>query len=223
MAIYKIWRFQRSSRLLSELIGVLAAWSLSTLAGCILIFGNWTPPALASNRDPNIDVRVTRYASQETDPFKINGEVVGSDSGYRDVLRRYPDVRACLSRQEQSLDRPDIKNFDWKGLSGQPSHNVCLFRVFASLRDISQITAWSRSQGFSLLSKRRQTYRATDEENGRAGVWVLTFKTSNENYRRLSGAIWNPFIKYFVYSITYSLAIDDNGMIYWTNFSLTSE
>jgi hypothetical protein len=106
-----------------------------------------------------------RLAKQEAEPFLFQGKVVDVDhpwySDYKKALRRFPDVRSCLTTDEREKPQPDLRLIDWGTIGSIREIDVCVFRIASSIEDIETIQFWLRHHGFTVgkLSRtRRKSY-----------------------------------------------------------------
>lgn len=93
-----------------------------------------------------------RLATQDSHPFLFIGRVIDAThprwSDFRRAIRTYPDVDPCLEEEQRGTAAPDLLAFDWNGIRYTAAIEVCLFRVFQSLREPELIEAWVLRQGF---------------------------------------------------------------------------
>ncbi len=122
--------------------------------------GSATP--LAEPRSP---IDRTRYliprdqlSTQESDPYLFLGRVMDNSrprwNDYKRAIKDYPTVLSCLARDQRDKERPDLLQFDWQGLNKRIEMEVCLFRVFRSLKDPKLIEDWLVSFEFKFLGYR---------------------------------------------------------------------
>lgn len=134
-------------------LGVIVVMAL---AGGALAQDFQRPPYLTlADRPVPLDVfRVPRdrLATQDSHPFLFEGRVIDEThprwSHFRRAIRTYPDVDPCLEEEQRGTAAPDLLAFDWNGIRYTAAIEVCLFRVFQSLRDPELIEAWVLRQGF---------------------------------------------------------------------------
>ena len=93
-----------------------------------------------------------RLATQDSHPFLLLGRVMDEThprwSEFRSAIRSYPDVDPCLEEEQRGTAEPDLLAFDWNSIRREAAMEVCLFRVFQSLREPELIEAWVLRKGF---------------------------------------------------------------------------
>jgi len=150
--------------------------------------GSATP--LAEPRSP---IDRTRYliprdqlSTQESDPYLFLGRVMDNSrprwNDYKRAIKDYPTVLSCLARDQRDKERPDLLQFDWQGLNKRIEMEVCLFRVFRSLKDPKLIEDWLVSFEFKFLG-----YRPTGLINA-LEVTRLDANWTGEQYYATTGA-----------------------------------
>ncbi len=117
------------------------------------------PPEIVSADASAFLIPRGQLSSQESDPYMFLGHVVGSTTErwdqrrwrqYEDAITGYPTALSCLTEDQQSAARPDLLRFDWQGMDSLQIIDVCLFRVFSSLREPNLIEEWLRYFGFKV-------------------------------------------------------------------------
>lgn len=167
-----------------------------------------------------------QLATQDSHPFLFDGRVIDEThprwSDFRRAIRDYPDVDPCLEEEQRGTAAPDLLAFDWNGISLlRYAANVCLFRVFQSLREPELIEAWLLRQGF-------RTWGFTDPQS-RATYWALSLGASwtPEQYgsKVLAGRPLRPILEFLSIARSYSLGvyIGDNGLVTLAEFGPVSK
>jgi hypothetical protein len=99
-------------------------------------------------------VPISELSNQQTRPYWFGSRVMTPDMGvwpdYKDALKRYPDVRPCLTEGAQTGESVNLLDFDWEKPNDFEALSVCLFRLFTSLDDLDLITEWLDVQGFDV-------------------------------------------------------------------------
>ena len=124
-------------------------------------------------------------ANQETDPFLFLGYIMDSEMArwpqYRRAVGRFPDVRACLVKEEQEKDKPNLLLIDWDQTGMGKGAEVCVFLIARSLGSVERIRKWLEFHEFKLgtFSRTRSTaYRETQPVSNMSAYWTV------EQYRK---------------------------------------
>lgn len=99
---------------------------------------------------------VVRLSNEASEPFRYIGLTPGEHPPFRAYLisiRQFPDVRSCLSEEEEKAKRPDLRAFDWEAIDGSRDADVCIFRVASSYQGPSELERWFEAQGFRVLGR----------------------------------------------------------------------
>jgi hypothetical protein len=131
----------------------IAAAALAALLGAGAVAANAQEPTTEQCLDPETcPIPYVRLAKQETEPFLFLGKVVDKDhpryGDYKRALRRFPDVRSCLTKEEREKPQPDLRQIDWDAVRNIKDIDVCVFRIASSIEDVEAIRAWLRYHGF---------------------------------------------------------------------------
>ncbi|MDA5556193.1 hypothetical protein [Shimia sp. MMG029] len=85
-------------------------------------------------------------SDQNTDPFLIQGKLLDEThprwKEYRRVVKRYPNVRSCLVREEANKTDPNLLKLDWRRVGAHRGAQVCVFRIANSLGTVERIRNW---------------------------------------------------------------------------------
>ena len=208
---------------------VLGAIVGIALAGSALAQEFQRPPDLTLEDRPApleaFRVPRDRLATQDSHPFLLLGRVIDEThprwSEFRRAIRDYPDVDPCLEEEQRGTAEPDLLAFDWNGIRRGAAMEVCLFRVFQTLREPDLIEAWLLRQGF-------RTWGFTDPQS-RATYWALSLGASwtPEQYgsKVMAGRLLRPLLEFLSIARSYGMAvyIGDNGQITTVDFGSFSK
>jgi hypothetical protein len=191
---------------------ILAA-SLAVLPGTGAMAASDAAPKIDQCLDPEIcPIPNVRLAKQESEPFLFQGKEVNVNypwySGYKKVLRRFPDVRSCLTTDEREKPQPDLRLIDWGAIGNTREIDVCVFRIASSIEDIKTIQFWLRHHGFSmdeLSRRRRESYVPKYETEPLFRLWSYL---SMEKFREVIPRSWFTRIIGLEIGRRYALYID---------------
>lgn len=135
------------------------------------------------------EIEYEQLSNQSSAPFLFLGRIMNETrprwQDYRQSINQYSDVRFCLEESEQLREAPNLLKFDWEGISGRASTEVCLFRIMKSLNDVDRMENWFSYFGFSTqLSLKKNGSRNAKSNNYR--VHSLSAGVSIERFRELS-------------------------------------
>lgn len=141
-------------------------------------------------------------STQEVDPFLFLGRVMDKESArwrqYSNAIERYPDVRSCLVRIEQSKAVPNLLLIDWERIGAGRGAEVCVFRIARSLESHLDVIRWLAFHEFNLDSLARRGSSKFKPQYTDEPVWQLTASWSVQQYREhnssfladFSGIVW---------------------------------
>jgi hypothetical protein len=166
-----------------------------------------------------------RLATQDSHPFLLLGRVMDEThprwSEFRSAIRSYPDVDPCLEEEQRGTAEPDLLAFDWNSIRREAAMEVCLFRVFQSLREPELIEAWVLRKGF-------RTWGFDSDPRARPYMRrILGASWTPEQYgsQVLAGRPLRPVLEFLSIAYAYSLTvyIGDNGQITTIGFGAKSK
>ncbi|MEX2693357.1 hypothetical protein [Rhizobium mongolense] len=106
------------------------------------------------------DIAYHRLSNEKDFPFLMNGraayDLPQAGAGYRDSIKRFPDVRTCLKKGERWKARPDLSQVDWAAMRLTKDFDVCIFRILSSIADLDESHRWFVGQGFAVRPVRRE-------------------------------------------------------------------
>jgi len=76
-------------------------------------------------------------SSEDTRPF-----VKGNADYNLSVIKEYPTVQSCLIPSEQTTNTPDLRLINWDKITTIPELEVCLWRIFSSLKYPEPVLEW---------------------------------------------------------------------------------
>ena len=144
---------------------------------------------------------------QETSPFLVRGRPVEPGSvawdRYSNSIVKHQSLVSCLVRTEQEALRPNTLKVAWNEIRSKVEIEVCLFRIFTSLKDSKAIEEWLQYHGFRVIGKRRfltkdpPALRGTDQSVYRIeGYWTERQYREKTN-SLLFGLFGNPLNRGF--------------------------
>ncbi len=174
----------------SLLKSVMLAASLALLFGASTLSANAGEPKIEQCLDPEIcPIPYVRLAKQETEPFLFQGKVVDVNhpwyNDYSKALRRFPDVRSCLTTDERENPQPDLRQIDWGAIHNILEINVCVFRVASSIEDVETIKLWLLYHGFTVGEVRRTRHEAYVPKYETDRMFSLEPRLSMEKFREI--------------------------------------
>ncbi len=203
-------------------LGLLMMTLKNVLICCALVLV-WPQLGLAQNSDEDIwsECRETnsckidydRLANQKTDPFMFLGKAVHAKhpkwKNFRRSLRRYPDVRDCLIKDERTAETPNLLHFDWQRVGTGNNAAVCVFRIAASLGSVERTQAWLSYQGFRFGKFGRMVSESYQPAYRRFPIYNLTASWSAEQYREVTSSWFAALTGYdLISSYTLVLSFD---------------
>ena len=150
-------------------------------------------------------------AKQETEPFLFIGKVVDVNhpryGDYPNALRRFPDVRSCLTTDEREKPQPDLRQMDWGAIHDIKEIEVCVFRIASSIEDIGTIILWLLHHGFIVHKFPRElsdNYVPRDEIES---TFNLQSFLSIERFRKIIPRVWFARIIGLEWGTSYALTM----------------
>ena len=107
-------------------------------------------PSELENTDPctpEDDCRIPYeyLSSEQTDPYLVSGQPPTIWADVR-AAKRWPNVRSCLERGERNAEKPNLVKIDWNRMRRAEDIEVCMFRIFSSIRTETGLVHWFESQ-----------------------------------------------------------------------------
>ncbi len=214
----------------SLLKSVIVAASLAVLFGAGTVAANAEEPKIEQCLDPEIcPIPYVRLATQETEPFMFHGKVVDENhpwaNDYRNAIRRFPDVRSCLTTDEREKPQPDLRQIDRGAIGNIREIDVCVFRIASSIEDIETIQLWLRHHGFTMDEVRRRRRESYVPKYETEPIFRLWSYLSMEKFREIIPRFWFTRIIGLELGRRYALYIDfsQNGQVSGVHSSLATK
>ena len=212
----------------SSVLGLLIGMALAGGGGALAQEFQRPPRLTLEDRPTPLEAfRIPRdqLATQDSHPFLFLGRVVDEAhprwSDFRRAIRNHPDVDSCLEEDQRGTAEPDLLAFDWNNIGLGYAPNVCLFRVFQSLREPELIEAWLLRQGFRTLGFDDPQSRATHRALSLSASWTPEQYGSKVLAGRPLRPIWDLLI--FGHSYVATVSIGDNGLVTTVGFGPVSK
>lgn len=175
----------------------------NTLTGAVLALvlglGSLAAPGGEPSTEQCSDTEVcpipyVRLAKQETEPFLFLGKVVNENhprhEDYDRALRRFPDVRSCLTEDERNKPQPDLREIDWDEMRNVRDVDVCVFRIASSIQDVDRIKNWLRHQGFTVGEMSRRFSESYTPRYATEPAFGLQAHMSVDRFRKIFPKPW---------------------------------
>lgn len=122
---------------------------------CFISLSLLSQVASADEDSSGYQFPIGKLTTQASDPFVFGSKQLAPGDArwkeYRKPIKRFPDARACLVREEQAKGIVDLRKIDWAKPKYTQGLDVCLFRIFSVLKERSLIEEWLRFHEFALL------------------------------------------------------------------------
>jgi hypothetical protein len=169
--------------------------SLAVLLGASPVAANAQAPTTEQCLAPaTCPISYVRLAKQETEPFLFLGKVVDVNhpryGDYERALRRFPDVRSCLTTDEREKPQPDLREIDWDAIGDVKEMEVCVFRIVSSIGDIGTIKIWFQHHDFSVAEENRFRTQRYVSDYDTDPIFSLETTLSVKNYRKIIPRSW---------------------------------
>ena len=213
-----------------RLIPAILAASLAALVGAGAVAANAQEPMTEQCLEPEIcPIPYVRLSKQETEPFLFFGRVVDEKhpkaNDYRKAIRRFPDVRSCLTTDEREKPRPDLRQIDWAAIDDIREIEVCIFRIASSIEDIETIKLWLQYHGFTVGRMWQHFGKDYVPSYKTAPISQLPSRLSIEEFRKIVPRTW--FTRLFGLELGRSYALymefSQNGQLVSVTSSLASK
>lgn len=192
--------------------GIVAA-SLAVLFGAGTMAADAQEPMTEQCLNPETcPIPYVRLAKQETEPFKFRGHVVDVNfpryQDYKRAIRRFPDVRSCLTSDEREKPQPDLRQIDWDAIRSIPDIDVCVFRIASSADDLETINTWLRYHEFSVAELARLYGKKCVPKDETDEIYYLSASLSRENFGKIIPRWWIERLLGYEGLRNYSLVIE---------------
>lgn len=125
---------------------------------------------------------------------------------YKRSLRKYPDVRDCLIREEQDKPEPDLRLMDWSRVGTGKGAEVCVFLIARSLGDVELIYMWLEYHEFQVCSIERKFSNKYVSRFDTQPMMSIYASWTIEQYRTVNPS-WFLSLTGFEYLLSYHLNI----------------
>jgi len=173
--------------------------------------------------DPDNDCLIPYeyLASEETDPYLVLGKPPTIRADIR-AAKRWPDVRSCLVRSERNAEQPDLTKINWKRMRRAEDIEVCMFRIFSSIRSETGLVNWFEVQDITWSWFNIRDYK-TLLPDGRDRAILRRVETStrpSESNRFLvkDSLLPTPFLKWIVRSEKFFVTWFEDGRVFGTEY-----
>jgi hypothetical protein len=152
-------------------------------------------PAPEQCLDPQLcPMPYVRLAKQETEPFLFLGRVVeegGPQYGnYQRALRRFPDVRSCLTEAERGRGQPDLRQIDWKLMRDTYDIEVCVFRIATSVSSMDMLKRCLEQNRFHSTRLDSMHSASYTPPGVNSSFYMLTTFMTIREYRKIIPRSW---------------------------------
>jgi hypothetical protein len=118
----------------------------------------------------------TTLSTQETHPYLFSGRLLNANAGmeehwnhYGKWIARFSSALDCLENVEQEKSHVDLRKIDWE----EAKVEVCLFRIFSTLKDPVLVAEWLNFHGFRVRPFREGSNRSVSSLYPRIPTVIL--------------------------------------------------
>ncbi|HUS54477.1 MAG TPA: hypothetical protein VMY41_10795 [Thermohalobaculum sp.] len=178
-----------------RLIPAIFATALAVLLGAGTVAANAQEPMIEQCLDPaTCPIPYVRLSKQDTEPFLFLGKVIDEKhpryQDYKSAIRRFRDVRSCLTTEEREKSQPDLRQIEWGAIDNVKEMEVCVFRVISSFDDIETIKTWLRHHDFNVADENRVRNKRYVPDYETDLIFGLTSTLSEKKYREMIPRSW---------------------------------
>jgi len=202
------WKLGRGKRVLLSLAIIASAF-----AGL-----NWSDRARAEAPEvAGPPIEYDHLSSEKAEPYISFGKPPVRDEEVH-AVKRFPDVRSCLIRVEQSKNRPDLRQIDWSRMNTKSDIQVCMFRIFSSYQTPMKAKQWFISQKMTGVSQ--------DEYQGKTellrSVRAYNYPRKTNNIYVSSGGVGGLIKLNLIYVEEFKVVWRTDNSIYATTYESSS-
>jgi hypothetical protein len=161
------------------------------------------------------------FSTQQQHPFLHDGRVVeigknwspGAEKWnafYRDALPHYASAMDCVASDSTDV-LSALERFDWPRLETKSAVAVCLFRIFATLRNETAITNWLDRQGLAEDARQDMSFMADFYQRHGEQIMAYTFQWDLQENGPLFGKARQENQKAKNRYIAVSFQLDESG------------
>jgi hypothetical protein len=204
---------------------------------CFCILALIGTPLLAQDKRPASEQRCSdlavcpiayvRLSTQETDPFLKQGKIVDEEhadwEGYRGPIRKFSDVRSCLTEDQRYAQFPDLRKVNWPRLLGQRNEaEVCVFRIVTSLLSVDAIETWALSLDMNVSELGRTKSEDYQSKYPMEPRFNLGLGWTGDQYRER--VAWSPLglLNKFIYGYSITVTFSENMQVSGASVSSNS-
>lgn len=89
-----------------------------------------------------LPISYVQLTTEKSHPIIKNPKLGHMKPEVLSAVNKFPTTRDCLIESEKTSDTPDLRLIDWKSLNTRSELDVCLARIFKSLKTFQSIKSW---------------------------------------------------------------------------------